>query len=76
VKSLPRSALVEKQVQLHTGRVLQIDDDDDEPSWVMRTPYTIRGQLVVIYMKKHHSEYDNQEIPSKALNVYRGKLVD
>jgi hypothetical protein len=42
----------------------------------MRTPYTIRGQSVVIYMKKHHSEYDHQEIPSKALNVYRGKLVD
>lgn len=38
VKSLPRNALVEKQVILHTGRVLVQDQDDEDPLWVGHDP--------------------------------------
>jgi diphthine-ammonia ligase len=41
VKSLPRDALVEKQILLHTGRVLVPDEEDeDTPVWTAQDPET------------------------------------
>jgi hypothetical protein len=42
VKALPKDALVEKQVVLHTGRCL-IPDSDDEPSMQLRVPTFHKG---------------------------------
>jgi diphthine-ammonia ligase len=42
VKGLPKDALVEKQVILHTGRCF-VNDDDDEPSPQFRAPLVDRG---------------------------------
>jgi diphthine-ammonia ligase len=39
IKELPRGALVEKQTLLHTGRVLETaDDEEDEPTWTNKEP--------------------------------------
>jgi len=46
VKSLPRNALVEKQVLYHTGRCLLMDDDDDEPISYPRVPVTNEGDIL------------------------------
>jgi len=46
VKSLPRDALVEKQVLFHTGRCLVTDDDDDEPTLQPRVPITDKGDIL------------------------------
>jgi diphthine-ammonia ligase len=46
IKSLPRDALVEKQVLLHTGRCLVVDADDEEPSLQARPPRTERGTVL------------------------------
>jgi len=45
VKSLPKDALVEKQVLYHTGRCHVSDDDDDEPTLQPRVPITDKGDI-------------------------------
>ena len=42
MKSLPKGALVEKQVLWHTGRCLIADED--ELTWQSRVPFTDRGK--------------------------------
>ena len=42
VRSLPKSALIEKQVLWHTGRCPIADED--EPTWQSRVPFTDRGK--------------------------------
>lgn len=46
VKSLPKGALVEKQILAHTGRCTVLDDDADEydePALQLRVPVTDKG---------------------------------
>lgn len=54
VKELPRGALVEKQTLLHTGRVLQaLEDEDDEITWTNKEPFWHSGRL---QLRKNHSK--------------------
>lgn len=51
VKSLPKDAIVEKQVLWHTGRCLIKEDDEDEPSLQFRVPVTDQGNQASILIK-------------------------
>lgn len=44
IKSLPKDSLVEKQVILHTGRYIHMDEDDVEETR-HRGPVFTKGQL-------------------------------
>jgi diphthine-ammonia ligase len=48
VKALPKGAMVEKQVILHTGRCEVIDEDDGEMSIQDRQPVYKQGKPIVI----------------------------
>jgi diphthine-ammonia ligase len=44
VKALPKAALVEKQVLLHTGRCFLSDDEYEDPSLQFQVPIFTQGQ--------------------------------
>jgi diphthine-ammonia ligase len=44
VKALPKAALVEKQVLLHTGRCFVSGDEYEEPSLQVQVPTFTQGQ--------------------------------
>lgn len=51
VQSLPKGALVEKQLLSHTGRCLVADDDADEydePSLQFRVPVRDKGKMCLV----------------------------
>jgi hypothetical protein len=74
VKSLPRGALVEKQVVLHTGRVLARNEDDedagDEPTWTECEPETW-GQVIQSPSEEHEQAADcsSSALPGSSITV-------
>jgi diphthine-ammonia ligase len=44
VKSLPKNALIEKQVLFHTGRCPVKSDEEDEATLQSRVPVTNKGE--------------------------------
>lgn len=49
VKELPKGAMVEKQVLLHTGRCELVDEDDQEISLQPRDPLFLQGPTQELY---------------------------
>jgi diphthine-ammonia ligase len=54
VKALPKDALIEKQVILHTGRCMISEDGDDEPTMQFKVPITEQGIICCRQPRSRH----------------------